>query len=445
MESLRVVILAAGKGTRMRSQLPKVMHTVMGRTLLGHVLKASAPLGPATVIVGHGAEAVIQAHADPQIQWVYQREQKGTGHALQQLLEPWQDYQGRVLVINGDAPLVTTQTLTTLAEVPLALVTATLQDPTGYGRVFCKGAIVQQIIEEKDCTPAQKLEQRINAGVYGFSWPELARALAQLTCNNAQGEYYLTEVFDHLKGVVAIAAQEPTEVLGVNDRLQLAQVGHVLRERITHYWLRAGVTIVDPVTTTIEDTVVLNPDVVIEPGSHLKGQTTIEAGAKIGPGSLIEHSHIGRNAEILYSVVRYATIGPETTVGPYAHLRQGAQTGAGCRVGNFVEIKNSHLGDQTNCAHLSYLGDSTLGRGVNIGCGTVTANYDGRDKHRTIIEDHAKTGSNSVLVAPITIGTGATVGAGSVITKDVPAGSLAVARARQLIKLNWKPHWAKQP
>jgi bifunctional UDP-N-acetylglucosamine pyrophosphorylase/glucosamine-1-phosphate N-acetyltransferase len=423
----------------MRSHLPKVLQRTMGRSLLGHVLEACRGLGPVTVIVGHQGAQVQAAFAEEPLTWVTQAEQKGTGHALQQLLPLWSDYLGKVLVLTGDAPLVTKGTLEQLIQSGSGLLTAQVENPTGYGRVFCEGGYVHAIVEEKDCTPAQRQHPIINGGIYCFSWPDLAPLLAKLTCNNKQGEYYLTEVFNYLSGVLALATEDPSEVLGVNDRLQLSQVGQILNQRILRHWLREGVSIVDLNNTTIEATVELSPDVLIEPGSHLKGHTFVATGATIGPGTLIENSRIGANSEILYSVVRDSQIGTRVMVGPYAHLRGNSMIGNDCRIGNFDELKNSQLESDTKCGHLSYLGDSTLGTGVNIGAGTITANFDGYRTHPTVIGDRVKTGANSVLVAPVTIGAGTNIAAGSTITEDVPPHSLAIARSRQVVKTNWKP------
>ncbi|WP_287127547.1 bifunctional UDP-N-acetylglucosamine diphosphorylase/glucosamine-1-phosphate N-acetyltransferase GlmU [Candidatus Cyanaurora vandensis] len=442
--TIRVVILAAGKGTRMRSALPKVLQRVMGRTLLGHVLNAVAGLGEVTVIVGHGAQTVQAAFQDQPLTWVHQLDQRGTGHALQQLLVPWRDYQGQVLVVNGDAPLLLPETLARLLAVSgPALLVAEVPEPTGYGRVFCEGTQVQAIVEEKEGTPTQRLHRLVNAGAYSFPWSDLVPRLEQLTCNNRQREYYLTDVFQGWAGVTAVLATDPQEVFGVNDRRQLSQVGQVLNRRVLDYWLDAGVQIVDPASTTIESTVQLAPDVTIEPGTHLKGATTIAQGARLGPGSLIEHSTVGVNSEVLYSVVRDTQLGTGVIVGPYAHLRGQTVIGDYCRIGNFVELKHTQMGNHTACAHLSYLGDSTVGNRVNIGAGTITANYDGRDKHQTTIADGVKTGSHTVLIAPVQVGENSTIAAGSTISEDVPPATLAIARARQVNKPGWKPQWER--
>jgi len=319
------------------------------------------------------------------------------------------------------------------------LLTARLPDPSGYGRVFCdEGGIVRAIVEDKDCTPEQKATDRINAGIYCFSWRQLAPVLPKLSADNAKQEYYLTEAIDFLQPVMAVDASDPDEIAGINDRAQLAAANDSLQARIKQAWMAAGVTMVDPASITIDETVRLQPDVVLEPQTHLRGHCTIGAGSRIGPGTWIDNSHIGECATVWHSTIRDSTIAEGTQIGPYAHVRGRTQLAAGCRVGNFVEIKNTQVGANANVAHLSYLGDATLGRAVNVGAGTIVANYDGRQKHASHIGDSTKTGANSVLVAPVALGDGVTVGAGSVVTDDVPHQALVVARARQVVKENWQ-------
>jgi bifunctional UDP-N-acetylglucosamine pyrophosphorylase/glucosamine-1-phosphate N-acetyltransferase len=376
---------------------------------------------------------------------VEQKEQKGTGHAIQQLLPHLAGFQGDLLVLNGDVPLLRPQTLEQLLKThqqhqnAATILTAQLPNPKGYGRVFCDSQnIVKQIVEDRDCTPAQKQNHRINAGVYCFRWSDLERVLPQLKANNDQQEYYLTDTVNFLEPVMSVDVEDYQEILGINDRKQLAGAYEILQARVKDDWMAAGVTLVDPDSITIDETVRIEPDVVIEPQTHLRGQTIIRAGARIGPGSLIENSEIGENVTALYSVVTDSTVKSGTRIGPYAHLRGHVEVGSGCRIGNFVEIKSSTLGDRTNVAHLSYIGNATLGERVNIGAGTITANYDGVNKHPTVIGDRTKTGSNSVLVAPVTLGTDVTVAAGSVVTKDVSDDSLVIARARQVTRAGWR-------
>ncbi|MBD2209421.1 bifunctional UDP-N-acetylglucosamine diphosphorylase/glucosamine-1-phosphate N-acetyltransferase GlmU [Nostoc linckia FACHB-104] len=443
-----VAILAAGRGTRMKSQLPKVLHSLGGRSLIERVLESVEPLSPSRrlVIVGYQAEEVKAAmQSVPNLEFVEQTVQQGTGHAIQQLLPHLEGYSGDLLVLNGDVPLLSAQTLQNLWQThqehqnAATILTAYLPDPRGYGRVFCDSEnIVQHIIEDKDCTTAQRHNRRINAGVYCFRWPNLAQVLPHLEANNNQKEYYLTDAVTQVGKVMTVDVEDYQEILGINDRLQLAKAYEILQKQIKEKWMLAGVTLIDPNSITIDDTVELEPDVVIEPQTHLRGNTVIKAGSHIGPGSLIENSHIAENVTVLYSVVKGSTVQAGTQLGPYTHLRGQVQIGAGCRVGNFVELKNTQLGDRTNVAHLSYLGDTTAGTKVNIGAGTITANYDGVKKHRTKIGDRTKTGSNSVLVAPVTLGNDVYVAAGSTVTEDVPDDSLVIARARQVVKPGWR-------
>lgn len=443
-----VAILAAGRGTRMKSDLPKVCHKLGSLSLVERVLKSCLAIDPLRklAIVGYQAELVkqsLESYSD--LEFVEQREQLGTGHAVQQLLPHLEGFTGDLLVLNGDVPLLRPKTIAQLVETHQAhqnaatLLTAQVPNPKGYGRVFCDSQDrLEQIVEERDCTAAQKQNRRINAGVYCFNWSQLAKILPQLEANNDQKEYYLTDVVKFLEPVMAVDVEDYREILGINDRKQLAQAYEILQTRIKDDWMSAGVTLINPDSITIDDTVELQPDVVIEPQSHLRGKTAIGSGGRIGPGSLIENSQLGENVTVLYSVVSDSSVGDNTRIGPYAHLRGHATVGETCRIGNFVELKNATLGRKTNAAHLSYLGDATLGEQVNIGAGTITANYDGVRKHHTTIGDRSKTGSNSVLVAPVTLGEDVTVAAGSVITENVPNDALVIARARQVVKPGWR-------
>ncbi|MEH1889997.1 MAG: bifunctional UDP-N-acetylglucosamine diphosphorylase/glucosamine-1-phosphate N-acetyltransferase GlmU [Nostoc sp.] len=443
-----VAILAAGRGTRMKSRLPKVLHSLGGRSLVERVLESVEPLSPSRriVIVGYQSEEVQAAmHSIPSLEFVEQTVQLGTGHAIQQLLPHLEDYTGDLLILNGDLPLIRSETLKQMLQThtrnqnAATILTSHLPDPTGYGRVFCNDEnIVQQMVEHKDCTAAQRQNQRINAGVYCFRWPDLAKVLPHLQTNNAQKEYYLTDAVTQVGKVMAVDAEDYQEILGINDRLQLATASEILQRRVKDKWMLAGVTLIDPTSITIDETVELEPDVIIEPQTHLRGNTVIQTGSHIGPGSLIENSQLAENVTVQYSVVTDSTVQAGSRIGPYAHLRGHVQVGAGCCVGNFVELKNTQLGDRTNAKHLSYIGDSVVGNQVNIGAGTITANYDGVKKHRTKIGDRTKTGSNSVLVAPLTLGDDVYVAAGSTITEDVPDDSLVIARSRQVVKPAWQ-------
>ncbi|MBD2296970.1 bifunctional UDP-N-acetylglucosamine diphosphorylase/glucosamine-1-phosphate N-acetyltransferase GlmU [Anabaena sphaerica FACHB-251] len=443
-----VAILAAGKGTRMKSNLPKVLHSLGRKSLVERVIDSVEPLSPSRklVIVGYQSQEVKTAlDSIHDVEFVEQTVQLGTGHAIQQLLPHLEGYTGDLLILNGDVPLLRTQTLENLLQTHqenhncCTILTAYLSNPKGYGRVFCDSdGIVQQMVEDKDCIPSQRENNRVNAGIYCFRWPDLAKVLPHLQNNNAQKEYYLTDAVTQVGKVMAVDVEDYQEILGINDRLQLAASEDILQRRIKEKWLLAGVTLIDPASITIDETVELQPDVIIEPQTHLRGKTFVKSGSRIGPGSLIENSQLGENVTVQYSVITDSFVEAETRIGPYAHLRGHAEVGANCRIGNFVELKNTQLGDRTNVAHLSYLGDTTAGTQVNIGAGTITANYDGVKKHRTRIGDRTKTGSNSVLVAPITLGNDVYIAAGSTVTEDVENDALVIARSRQVVKPGWK-------
>ncbi|PSB50464.1 UDP-N-acetylglucosamine diphosphorylase/glucosamine-1-phosphate N-acetyltransferase [filamentous cyanobacterium Phorm 6] len=454
---IAIAILAAGRGTRMKSDLPKILHELGGRTLVERVLQScqEIDISRRLIIIGYRGELVKQSliggqeipenPESPPLEFVEQTEQLGTGHAIQQLLPHLQGFQGDLLVLNGDVPLLRAETIKQLMAIhtqhqnSATILTANLPNPQGYGRVFTDSQnLVQQIVEDRDCTTEQKQNQRINAGVYCFHWPHLEKILPDLKADNDQKEYYLTDTVSILSPVMAVDVEDYQEILGINDRKHLATASDILQTRVKDKWMKAGITLIDPHSITIDDTVELQAEVVIEPQTHLRGRTSIASGSRIGPGSLIENSQIGENVTVLYSVISDSIVAENSRIGPYAHLRGHAQIGANCRVGNFVELKNTQIGDRTNVAHLSYLGDATLGEKVNIGAGTITANYDGKNKHKTTIGDRAKIGANSVLVAPITVGEDVTVAAGSAVTEDVGDDCLVIARSRQVVKPGWK-------
>ena len=449
-----VAILAAGKGTRMKSDLPKVLHLLGGRSLVERVLISCADLQPERqlAIVGYQAHRVKEAMIHyPDLEFVEQTQQLGTGHAVQQLLPHLADFEGDLIVLNGDVPLLRPETLKALLQThqqhqnAATILTAQTSNPQGLGRVFCdSNDLLKEIIEDRDCTDTQRQNQRINAGIYCFNWQKLQAVLPQLQSNNSQQEYYITDAVNLLSPVMVYDVPDEREILGINDRCQLATADRVLQSRIADNWMAAGVTMIDPDSITIDDTVSIGVDTIIEPQTHLRGNTTIGSGSRIGPSSTIENSSIGDRVKVMYSVVVDSSIGHDANIGPFAHIRQQAQVGAACRVGNFVELKKSSLGNNTNVAHLSYLGDATIGTQVNIGAGTITVNYDGKHKHQTTIGNFARIGSNNTLVAPLNIGAQVTTAAGSTIVNDVPDDCLAIARSHQTIKPGWRPKWHQE-
>lgn len=442
-----VVVLAAGEGTRMKSaRTPKVLHELLGRTTLGHVVAADRGLDPEhlVVVVGHAREQVEQhlADIDPAVTTVVQEQQLGTGHALTVALDALPELTGIVVVVPGDAPLLTTQTLRDLLDVhdrtgaATTLLSAELDDATGYGRVVRdqSGGVVA-IVEHADADADQRRIAEVNAGVYAFDAARLREALGQLTTDNAQGELYLTDVvaLHRAAGLVVSAHVAPAayEVMGINDRVQLSQARRLLNDRIVEQHQRAGVTVVDPQTTWIDVQVGLEPDVTIHPGCQLHGATTVAAGAVVGPDTTLTDTQVGEQARVLKSHCVGAVIGPGAQVGPYTYLRPGTRLGSSSKAGAFVEIKASEVGEGSKVPHLSYVGDAVIGQRSNIGAGTVVVNYDGRDKHRSTVGDDVRIGSDTMLVAPVSVGDGAYTAAGSVITQDVPPGALGVGRGRQ--------------
>jgi len=445
---LAVAVLAAGKGTRMKSDLPKVLQPLAGATLVERVLACCRPLAPQRqlLIVGHQAERVERSLAGLDgLEYVLQQPQNGTGHAVQQLLAPLEGFSGDLLVLNGDVPLLRPETLEQLLRshrtsgAAVTLLTARLADPSGYGRVFAgDDGQVSAIVEHRDCSEEQRGNRLINAGIYCFNWSKLAAVLPQLTTDNDQGELYLTDTVAMLSPAMHLEVPDAEEINGINDRLQLAQCEAVLQERLRRHWMVQGVSFTDPASCTLSEGTRFGRDVVVEPQCHFRGDNQIGDGCRIGPGCLIENSQLATGVEVLHSVLRDSSVAQDCVVGPFAQLRSGAQLEAGCRIGNFVEVKNSHLAAGVKANHLSYLGDADLGANVNVGAGTITANFDGVRKHRTVVGAGSKTGANSVLVAPITLGAGVTVAAGSTLTEDVPSGALALGRARQVVKPGWQ-------
>jgi bifunctional UDP-N-acetylglucosamine pyrophosphorylase/glucosamine-1-phosphate N-acetyltransferase len=446
---LSIVILAAGQGKRMKSALPKVLQPLAGRPLLRHVVETARALSPASihVVYGHGGEQVRAAFPDPDLRWALQAEQLGTGHAVLQAMPEVPDGH-LVLVLYGDVPLIRAQTLSALVALAgpraLALLTVELADPAGYGRVVrdARGRILK-IVEQKDATRRQLAIREGNTGVLAAPAKLLRQWLGALRADNAQREYYLTDtiaaaVEAKLK-VSALPAPTEAEVLGVNDKVQLAQLEGLRRAEVARELMLAGVTLADPGRVDVRGELSCGMDVSVDVNVVFEGRVRLGHRVTIGPNCVIRDADIGDDTRINAScVIESATIGAECIIGPFARTRPTSRLADRVHVGNFVEIKNSQMADDAKANHLAYVGDATVGARVNIGAGTIVANYDGANKHRTVIEDDAHTGSNSVLVAPIVVGAGATVGAGSTVTRQVPAGKLTVARAKQVTLDGWK-------
>ena len=440
------VVLAAGKGTRFVSERAKVLHPAAGRSLLRWVLESLRPLGldRVVVVVGHQADAVAteaQAAGLPGLVTVVQAEQRGTGHAVRCAAAAL-DGIDTVLVVPGDVPLLTAATLQSVLDAhhgAATLLSTQLDDPTGYGRVV-RGADgrVARIVEHRDASADELAIQEVNTSIYAFALAPLAAQLAALGSANDQGEEYLTDVIAPLvaQGVDAVCG-DPGAVAGVNDRVQLAAAAQVLRSRVLDGLMRAGVTVVDPATTFVGADVTVGPDAVLLPGTHLEGASRIGAGAVIGPDSRLVDATVADGATVAYSVVVGAEVGPGATVGPFSYLRPGTRMGPRTKAGAFVEMKNTVVGEGSKVPHLSYVGDTVIGRDANLGAGTITCNYDGFAKHRTVIGDGAFICSDTMLVAPVTIGAGAVTGAASASTEDVPPGALAVERAEQRTIPGW--------
>jgi len=441
-----VVILAAGEGTRMRSALPKVLHEVAGRSLLGHVIEAAAHIEPEhiVVVIGHGREQVAAHLAEiaPWVLTVVQEEQLGTGHAvriaLHDLAARGAQLSGPVVVVTGDTPLLRGETLSGLMAAhsgACTVLTARIADPTGYGRIVRSGNDVTAIVEERDATEEQRRIDEINSGMYAFDAAALNSTIDRLGTCNSQGEEYLTDVVGLLTAddlrVDAFIAPDADDVRCVHDRVQLAEAGAIMRDRINNRWMREGVTMADPSSVWIDVDVELEADVTLLPQTILRGPTAIAAGARVGPGTTLIACEVGTGAEVIHTWAQLAVIGADAHVGPYTYLRPGAELGARSKAGAYVEIKNSRVGDGAKVPHLSYVGDAEIGEGTNVGAATVFVNYDGQEKHRTVVGRDVRIGSDSMLVAPVEIGDGAYTAAGSVITDDVPAGAMAVGRAQQ--------------
>lgn len=445
---MNIVVLAAGQGKRMHSNLPKVLHPLAGKALVGHVLDTARSLQPQRLIVvhGHGGEVVQSALAAPDLGWALQEPQLGTGHALMQALAQL-DPAYPTLVLYGDVPLTRRETLQALLQAAgqdLAVLTVKLADPTGYGRIVRNSAgAVERIVEQKDATVAERAISEVNTGIMVLPTRRLADWLGRLSNDNAQGEYYLTDVIAlAVSEGVAVHTAHPSaewETLGVNSKVQLAELERVQQRNVAYRLLESGVRLADPARIDVRGELVCGRDVAIDVNCVFEGVVTLGDAVDIGPNCVLKNVSIAAGTRVAaFSHLEQANVGPDCIIGPYARLRPGAELAAQVHVGNFVEIKNSSLGMASKANHLAYIGDATIGERVNIGAGTITCNYDGVNKFRTTIEDDAFIGSDSQLVAPVTVGRGATLGAGTTLTKDAPAGQLTVSRAKQISLSNWQ-------
>jgi bifunctional UDP-N-acetylglucosamine pyrophosphorylase/glucosamine-1-phosphate N-acetyltransferase len=446
---LSVVILAAGQGKRMKSPLPKVLQPLAGKPLLKHVIDVAQSLKPAevSVVYGHGGDVVRERLKGEKVAWAHQAQQLGTGHAVMQALPSLKD-DALILILYGDVPLIRRSTLEDLIKLAgpkaMGLLTMIVENPTGYGRIVrnARGQVLK-IVEQKDASKAQTKIKECNTGILVAPAKLLRKWLGKLKNDNSQGEYYLTDIVamavkDKVK-VSPLVSPTVAEVLGINDKVQLAEVEGLRRAQVARDLMVAGVTLADPARIDVRGTLTHEADVFIDVNTVFEGDVTLGNRVRIGPNCVIRDTKIGDDTEIFANcVIDSADIGPKCQIGPFARMRPTSTLAEGVHIGNFVEVKNSTMGTGSKANHLSYVGDADVGSRVNVGAGTIIANYDGANKHRTVIEDSAHTGSNSVLVAPITVGTGATIGAGSTVTRSVPANKLTLARARQVVIEGWE-------
>lgn len=450
-KGLAAVILAAGKGTRMKSALPKVLHPICGEPMLYYPLEASRQAGfrQLKVVVGHQADKVRESFGNDDITWIEQTDQLGTGHALMCAADSLRGYSGPLLLLCGDVPLLKAETLQQLQnyhaqqKAAVTVLTAQMPNPTGYGRIIRDGEQVLQIVEEKDATDEQRQVTEINTGTYIFDSAFVLSALQGLNKNNAQGEYYLTDVVAAAvaagQKTRALCVEDPTEVMGINDRCQLAEAEVLMRWKINADLMLGGISMTDPTTVYIDNGVELGMDTVIHPNVHLRGKTSIGKNCIIETGVVVVDSKVGDNVHLkAASAIEESQIGPDCKIGPMAHLRPGTVLAGNNKLGNYVETKKAQLAEGAQASHLTYIGDAEVGKNVNIGCGTITCNYDGVNKHKTIIEDDVFVGSDTQFVAPVTIGRNSLIAAGSTITKDVPADALAMSRSQQKIIDGWR-------
>ncbi len=445
---MNVVILAAGMGKRMQSDLPKVLHALAGKPLLSHVIDTARTLSPSTccVIYGHGGDAVPTRLAADDLRFVLQQPQLGTGHAVMQAV-PQLDESVPTLVLYGDVPLTTAASLQALVAKAgndkLAVLTVDLDDPTGYGRIVRENGKIVRIVEQKDANEAERAIREVNTGIIVAPTKPLKAWLARLSNDNAQGEYYLTDVIAQaVKDGVAVESAQPAhvwETLGVNSKVQLAELERIHQRNVADGLLNAGVTLADPARIDVRGELVCGRDVEIDISCVFEGRGVLDDGVKVGAHCVLRNAHIRSGAVLKpFCHIEDADVGPASQIGPYARLRPGTVLGEDVHIGNFVEVKNGQFGAHSKANHLAYVGDATVGSRVNIGAGTITCNYDGANKHRTVIEDDAFIGSDTQLVAPVTVGKGATLGAGTTLTKDAPAGSLTVSRAKQTTINGWQ-------
>ncbi|EMT51053.1 MULTISPECIES: bifunctional UDP-N-acetylglucosamine diphosphorylase/glucosamine-1-phosphate N-acetyltransferase GlmU [Brevibacillus] len=446
MSKIHAVVLAAGQGTRMKSKLYKVLHPVCGKPMVQHVVDtlASMRVEDVVVVVGHGADTV-QATLGERVAYALQKEQLGTAHAVQQAASFLQAKEGTTFILYGDVPLLSEETLTALLhfhedqKAAATVLTAVLPDPTGYGRIVRNDSgEVMEIVEHKDASDEVRAIKEINTGIYCFDNQKLWNALVQVKNDNVQGEYYVTDCIGILRQagekVVAFEAADPDETMGVNDRAQLSEAEAYMRKRIAVRHMKNGVSIIDPLSTYIEADVTIGSDTILQPGTYLRRGTTIGSDCVIGPQADLSNTKVADGVTISYSVLVDAKVDEQATVGPFAYVRPGTEIGPQTKIGDFVELKNAKIGKGTKIPHLSYVGDAEIGEGVNIGCGTITVNYDGAVKHKTVVQDGSFIGCNTNLVAPVTVGKNAYVAAGSTINQDVPDDALAIARERQVNK-----------
>ena len=444
---LTIAILAAGKGTRMVSNLPKVLHKVSGKTLLNRIIDTSKKLNPDKifVVIGHKPELVKESILnDRKVEIVLQEPQLGTGHAVQVLSKKFNKFKGNLLILNGDVPLIKTESLKELLKVhslrdaDVSLITTEKENPFGYGRVFKKDNFIEKIVEEKDCSSNEKKHKLINAGIYCFNWERLNKIIDNLESNNNQKEFYITDTISLLKKAISYEILDEEEILGINNRIDLAKCEEIMQKKIKKKHMLNGVTFLNPESSSVSEESEIGRDVIIEANSHLRGATKIADNCIIGPNSLIEDSMIGKQTKVLNSTILNSEIMENVFIGPYSHIRPGCSISSNCKIGNFVEIKNSIINKSVKINHLSYVGDCNVGEFTNIGAGTITANFDGFKKNKTNIGKNCNVGSNSVFIAPVNLGNSVTIGAGSVINKNVKSDSLAISRVKQLNIDNWK-------